>query len=514
MPEQQRNRLLRRVDWRFLLPEARVRRAACFGDAELARGVALISDEVSSRHAIQPGSCDLVVVVDPDVEALRDAWRALRPGGMLYGEWYRPSFGTPAKLGAQLRAIGYARVASYFAWPAPRRASSSFWIPLDVAGPRTYFLNTRPRRSGVGRVGALSMRAAWRLLLQLGAIRPICLVAERPAGPASVGYGCVPEIGWSEDVLGPIPERIAWLLLTGGRASTNKVAAFGFADAESQPRLVVKMARVPESGHSLEREAAALRAIHASRAEGVEGAPRALSFSASRGTSGLGETVIDGEPLYRSLSATSFEALAQRGTRWLATLAAGVPASPVDEWRKRLVDGPFAVFERQFGSVMEPATIAAIRARLARLPDLPIVPEHRDFSPWNVVMTPGRGLGVLDWESAEPAGLPLMDLVYFLTYLAIFREGGSEPGRDRSAYARSLDPATETGRVVQSCIATYVEETGIPLATVDALRVLTWVVHTQSDYRAMVAERGRNPDPSTLAQSSFLGFLEETLART
>jgi aminoglycoside phosphotransferase (APT) family kinase protein len=150
------------------------------------------------------------------------------------------------------------------------------------------------------------------------------------------------------------------------------------------------------------------------------------------------------------------------------------------------------------------------RAALEALPPLSLVPEQRDFSPWNVLISPDGDVGVLDWESAEPAGLPLLDLVYFLAYLAIFRDAAGV-GSEHASYARSLDVSTTTGRVTSACIAYYVAQVGIPPEAVDPLRALTWIVHTRSEYDAMLRATSGVPDASELRSSTFLAFWEASI---
>ncbi len=58
-PEPVRNRLLRRVDWRFLLPNPQPERAICFANGALARAVELISRETVPASAKPSGNCDL-----------------------------------------------------------------------------------------------------------------------------------------------------------------------------------------------------------------------------------------------------------------------------------------------------------------------------------------------------------------------------------------------------------------------------------------------------------------------
>ena len=43
---------------------------------------------------------------------------------------------------------------------------------------------------------------------------------------------------------------------------------------------------------------------------------------------------------------------------------------------------------------------------------MPLVATHGDLTMWNVLVTTGGSLGIVDWEAATPEGLPLRDLCY------------------------------------------------------------------------------------------------------
>src|ERR1051325_3263739 len=85
--EEERNRILRRIDWRFLLPEPAVDTTVCAGaDDLLVDAVSVISKNVIDIAQAQPGSASLAVLVDPSRDSLRAAWQALRPGAVCYAE--------------------------------------------------------------------------------------------------------------------------------------------------------------------------------------------------------------------------------------------------------------------------------------------------------------------------------------------------------------------------------------------------------------------------------------------
>jgi hypothetical protein len=197
-------------------------------------------------------------------------------------------------------------------------------------------------------------------------------------------------------------------------------------------------------------------------------------------------------------------------TEWLVALAEGSPAATGD-WKARLLAGPLAEFERNFGDVASPGTVAAARMLLGELDRLPQVCEHRDCSPWNVILGDGGAPALLDWESAEPLGLPGLDLAYFLANAAFVLEGALESGGTRESYARLLDPSTPLGAVAASCGEDYRARLGLSPRTFAALRVLCWIVHSRSDYRHLEIEAAGAPAPGRLRDSIYLGLLEEEL---
>ena len=82
------------------------------------------------------------------------------------------------------------------------------------------------------------------------------------------------------------------------------------------------------------------------------------------------------------------------------------------------------------------------RERLEGLDRLPSVIEHRDFAPWNLLVDEDGVLRAVDWESSVRCGLPLLDLWYFLTYLALAVERVPER-RLADAYPQLVDRSSD-----------------------------------------------------------------------
>ena len=287
-----------------------------------------------------------------------------------------------------------------------------------------------------------------------------------------------------------------------------------FAEGETEPRLAVKMARVPESLPALANEAAILRAVHARRGEELAGVPRVVAFDEHGG--GLCETALTGAPLWTQLSRSNFAALAAKAAAWQGSLAGDALPAARATWWERLAGCQLAWFRQTFGAAVDASLLQRAADELQRLPDLPLVCEQRDFSPWNVLLKDEEFV-VLDWESAELHGLPALDLIYFLTYLALFVEGVQVHGvvdveQARRVYRLARDPRAELGSVIQSSLASYARRLGLPRDVLHPLRLLAWMVYARHEYQTTWQAYGKTPSVPELRQSMFLHLWEEELA--
>ena len=476
VPEAARDRELRRRDWRFLRPGMTLER-----------------------------------LEDPSLAALGAFAARTPPGGGVYLEWRRPVLGGGKALRARLAAAGFDDVDLY--WPCPGLRRPWFWLPLGSGAAAEYVRATRlPARSAVRRAVDRPLRAVWRWAAARERLWPICAVARVPGSPpADELLGRITR-EWTAWGLGARPEHLTWMLLSRGPRTISKVVGLVFAEPDPAPRLVVKLARVPEVHDALRHEAAALGAVHARVPGGLRGAPRVLFCDERSGGLALGETALAGRPLFSLLTANTYRDLAFRAVDWLADLA-GPLAGGATGAAGAIIEAALRDFAAAFGPLVEPAELRATERLMAPLADLPSVPEHRDFSPWNVHVAPDGGLVAYDWESAEPAGLPLNDLVYFLAYLGFFHDDAIARGRCLASYRRSRDPGTVTGGVHSDCVARYAERVGLDAGHVRGLHLLTWIIHTRSEYRRFAADAGGPPAASALEGSLFFALWREELHR-
>lgn len=508
LPEASRNRLLRRADWRFLLPTPMPRQVVSLARGTLADAVGLIAP-VAAQSGPAPAA-DLAVAVNPPAADLEALLGRLEPGGICYTEWYARG---PADVRRRLETAGFEQVTTYWPWPWPGLSAAWFWVPLESQAAPAFLLTTRLRaRNALRRAIDGPLRALWLRAQRSGWLRPVCAVSRKP-GDGTAKRGSILEWlreHWQAWDLGPVPDRLTWLLLTRGPRTISKAVGLVFVEPDPTPRVVVKRPRVPEAESGLRHEAAALTGVRALRPGGIPGVPRLLSYADVDGYPALVETALTGQPLFALLTRASYRDLALRGTDWLIGLLVHRTARPAGGARPLLATA-MQDFERAFGPVTDPPQVRATEQLLASLCDLPCVVEQRDFSPWNVHVAADGQLVIFDWESAELNGMPMLDLIYFLSYLAFFYDGALASGRVRESYRRNLDPSSFTGRVHRECVERYAACLQLDRSLVRPLRLLTWLIHSRSDYRHLTADVAGTPAPSALRQSLFLGLWEEEL---
>jgi hypothetical protein len=444
---------LRQADWRFLLPLSELRTSLVLDER---RGEALRSAMgVGIVSRPQPG-CDLAVAA-PSPEALATAFRSLRPGGVCYVESRSPLGRGAQTLRTRLEGAGFGDVRVYWAWP---RAAPSIWVSLDAPAAAISMLR---RRRGSAAVGA------WRAARSLGLLRPLCATGVRP--PVD------PNLGPHGVRLPPLDGSPTWNVVAPGMRSINKVVAAVGVDDEPEPVLVLKFPRTEAAESALAREAANLRAIEDAAGGGIAGIPRLL-FESRKGNRlrAVAETALQGVPIYRELDRTRHSELTRKATDWLIALSRLDPPAPT---RPETPSEIVAEIGALTTTHVQRELADASRAVLAPANGVRRVFEQRDFSPWNVHLGGDGRLVVYDWESAEPAGFPALDLVYFLAYTNFFLAGAMRSGRYTQAYRGVFAP----DGVGTSCLERYCAAVGVERDAIPALRLLTWLIHARSAMR-------------------------------
>ena len=301
-----------------------------------------------------------------------------------------------------------------------------------------------------------------------------------------------------------------WVLLTPGAHVLNKIVLLGVGSGGSV-EFVVKAPRTSASDGAIEREAVVLDAVHGILGD-VSGIPRVLFAGSCAGVPVVGETALQGVPVSQLARRADYRAMGMQAARWQAKLVHVHAASPDASWSRRLIEPILGFLDGPLAALADAESIRATKRAVAGLRPLPIVCEQRDFSPWNVLVTPAGDLAVLDWESGEPWGLPALDLVYFLTYLAAYQHGAPTAEQVKQAHRSTLDPTTTSGAITTDSLRHYVELLGINPSQLWPLRLMCWLVHARSGYGRIEDRLGRPPDQSALRDSLFVALWKQEVS--
>jgi hypothetical protein len=106
---------------------------------------------------------------------------------------------------------------------------------------------------------------------------------------------------------------------------------------------------------------------------------------------------------------------------------------------------------------------------------LPLVFQHGDPGPWNLLVTRDGRPAFLDWEAADPEGLPLWDIFHFLRSfgLAISRRAGrSDPIR---SFTEQVLADSDLNRLIVQATTRFCAATPLRPELVEPLFYLCWM---------------------------------------
>ncbi len=233
---------------------------------------------------------------------------------------------------------------------------------------------------------------------------------------------------WEELELSRIasPDRLSWYLLTPSFPASSHVVFIVLSGSSSEPVLVMKISRIPGEDPALFREAVNLRAVHAATGNVHSSIPRVIVLGRYHETSILIETALVGVPVDPAFVRRSMNWSVDTTLQWIATLNEQTIVMSYERpgWCATLIDSSLERIESAVRlSAEEKEQLAKVRelTSVLRNAAFPLVFSHGDLSDPNILALRKGGIGVVDWEMAEPEGLPASDLFFFLNYVATVR---------------------------------------------------------------------------------------------
>lgn len=259
------------------------------------------------------------------------------------------------------------------------------------------------------------------------------------------------------------------------RASSH-VIFFILGQGQKNPFLVVKTPRLYGDHLRLDREATNLKAVHAAHVGGFDSIPRLLAYEDYCGHRLLVETAVAGEMMSYKLRHSSSLPYVQMATQWLIELhqATSQPPSQQVQGAGNLLENALQRFtETTMLTQAEVNLVARTReiVGVVQTYKLPTVFEHGDLGPLNVMFSADEKIGVVDWELAEPNGLPTADL-FFLLALA---SPAWRKAKQNSDYVAAFHQ-TFFGKCAWANVYVhqYAEQMKLPTKLLAPLFVLSW----------------------------------------
>lgn len=290
------------------------------------------------------------------------------------------------------------------------------------------------------------------------------------------------------------PSRLSCIVATPRFRTSRHVIFFVLAEGSPHPILVVKVPRLTGEHSCLDREAANLQAVHAARHGGFDSIPRVLAYECHAGSRVLVESALVGKTMTPALVRRHSVACTEGLITWLTDLHLATTARNESggDWFERMVEQHLVHLGRVFPVAgRERSLIEGTRmlASVLRDEDIPLVFEHGDLSSPNIMVCRNGAIGVVDWELAEPRGLPAADLFFFLTYVAFARRRARKLEHYLAAFEEAFFGPTAWARPQ---VMRYAERMDLSAKVIRPLFVLCWSRYVTS-LLARLSNGGAHP---------------------
>lgn len=273
-------------------------------------------------------------------------------------------------------------------------------------------------------------------------------------------------------------EGYRWALSIPVAYRSRKLIFYLFGPHPFSQNYAVKMVSEPLLNRRLENEGQVLRQLEALGVADGERIPRVAFSGTHAGLALLGQGFLEGVPFLRKSEgdlACPYAGAAVDGIVELGQLTRQRGSATGPEVASA-VSSLLGLFAEIYG---DRDVVAFLEPRIAALGrdthTTPLVFQHGDPGIWNLVVTPGGRTGFLDWESAEPAGLPLWDLFYFLRSYAVWSARRRGLRDQLKACESAFLTESDMARWVRGAVARYCDAVGVAEPFVEPLFYTCWM---------------------------------------
>jgi len=288
-------------------------------------------------------------------------------------------------------------------------------------------------------------------------------------------------------------DRYRWALSARGLYNARKVLFFLFAEQQTSPQYIVKMTREPALNARLENEARSLSLLHETGIGHRSPLPKVVFAGHHAQLAIVGETVIEGAPFRQQTQQRvdcpyfrdAVHFLVDLGVSTADSRAATPPQ--VAEALQQL----FVRFNQIYRAT--PAHQAFLAAQIAQIgactEQVPLVFQHGDPGPWNMLVTPAGRVAVLDWEAAEPQGMPLWDLFYFFRSYCL--DTARQRGVDDSllGFKQEFLMQTPLSELIIATLRGYCDKIQLPTQLIAPLFYTCWMHRSLKEATRLPADQ-------------------------
>lgn len=487
--------LVRRADWRFLLPTplgGRFQHLLLLGGSAQLGGWLVdigFADSWSCQPSVDP-KADVVAVLDGADVDIRYVINQLKPGGVLYYESNRLRHtnvaASPIRIHSVLEAAGCKVQGTYVVRPS--FTSAALYLPVDAPHALAWYVGSLyPASTLKQRLLEWGLRASTGLRTdRFATVAPfVALVATR--GASAIRLPTVLQCPEIAALMGEGPGNpIVPIMLSYG---DNRILLLPLAREEREPRLIVKVPRLATFNDRNHNEQATLREVRAMVDSSLRRSiPKPLGRATLGDISVNAESFVPGESLLRSSGMWGrsirhkIEDLHRAGD-WLCAFHEQT-TTHIITWSESAYQEHVATllheYQQSFGMTDQEELLFSNLQRHSQLLagcQIPIVWQHRDFNIWNVVRD-GDEIGVIDWEGGQ-RGLPLLDLLHFAAHwVAAVQRAVTIEARLLSferLFLRQEPHPDRATRAVNQVIHQYCNQLGIDRKFLPVLLVHTWL---------------------------------------
>jgi hypothetical protein len=353
-----------------------------------------------------------------------------------------------------------------------RRSGVTRLLTLPVAGTPVAILDLDARRAAAyGIRNAVVHEQRWRGLrneLAAGLAR----VGRLPAPGRAISIGAErapPALVAAASREFDLGER-DWLMLVSLGAIVRRNAFLLFPAGDDTPAEAVKFARARGYAAQFDRDERAATLVRAAGGVVAAKAPRYIGRFEVDGYQAALEGAAQGEklsaflrrPVNRRRKLEMLESVAT----WLVQVARETAAPPdaLASERGRLEQEVLTFW----------AGRGVDQSLVASLPPVPATFQHSDVAEENIIVS-GEEFLVLDWEFAQPRGLPLADLLYFGVHVLRIVDGArTEEERDRH-FVDVVTGRAPSSPILFRWIRNLVGALELPAEAVGKLTTLNWL---------------------------------------